>query len=276
MNTILTITGLTLRETQRRRVLWMGLLMAVAFLILYGLGFHFIYLDVANLPPTNQEFPFLFFSLAGLYASNFMVVMASLLVSVGTVSGEIESHTIDCLVTKPVRRWQVILGKWLGYTLIIFFFVLLLPGGVMLIVYLRSGFHLQNIIPGLSLMFLEGMIGLAVALLGSTRLSTLANAAMAFMLFGVAFVGGWIEQIGALLQNETAVDIGIFASILSPTEILWKKASALFEPRLVTGFEFAGPFSVTSQPSTAMLVYAILYAAAFLLLALYSFSHRDL
>src|SRR5688572_5626461 len=170
MNTILTIARLTIRETQRRRVLWIGLLMAALFLIVYGLGFHFIQVEVsAESGPRGKELFLIFISMAGLYACNFMVIMASLLISVGTISGELESHTLDSLVTKPIRRWEIVLGKWLGYTIIIFLFVLLLPGGVLLIVYLQSGYHLPNIIPGLSLMFLEGMVGLAVALFGGTR-----------------------------------------------------------------------------------------------------------
>jgi Cu-processing system permease protein len=273
-NTILTIARLTLRETQRRRVLWMGLLMGIAFLLVYGLGFHFIY-DEIQADVDEFDLLLVFFSLAGLYATNFLVIMVSLLISVATISGEIESHTIDALITKPIHRWEVVLGKWLGYAILIFFFILLLPGGVMLIVYLRSGFYLQNIVPALSLMFLEGMVGLSVALFGGTRLSTLANAAMAFMLYGVAFVGGWIEQIGALFRNETAVDIGIITSLLSPADTLWRKATTLLEPQVLLGDNFAGPFATTSQPNNVMIGYAVLYAAAFLWLALYSFSRRD-
>jgi Cu-processing system permease protein len=276
MNTVLTIAHLTLRETQRRRVLWMGLLMGIAFLIVYGLGFHFMYADlVATTSPDQRDFPLTLISTMGMYATNFLVIVVSLLISVATISGEVESHTIDCLVTKPIHRWQIVLGKWLGYAILIFCFILLLPGGVMLIVYLRSGFHLNNIVPGLSLMFLEGMVSLGVALYGSTRLSTLANAAMAFMLYGVAFVGGWIEQIGAIFGNETVVDIGIISSLISPSEIVWKKATALFQPSLGLVDNF-GPFGVFSQPNNVMIVYAVIYAAAFLFLAMRNFSRRDL
>jgi ABC-type transport system involved in multi-copper enzyme maturation permease subunit len=202
--------------------------------------------------------------------------MVSILVSVAAISGEIESHTIESLITKPVRRWEIILGKWVGYAAIILVYVLLLPGGILLIVYLRAGLTLENVPAGLALIYLEGLVGLSISLLGGTRLSTLANGALAFMLYGIAFVGGWVETIGAVLRNETAVDLGIIASLVMPSEILWKKASAVFEPRLVTGFEFAGPFAVSSQPSDAMIVYAVIYMVVLLLLALRSFSRRDL
>jgi ABC-type transport system involved in multi-copper enzyme maturation permease subunit len=195
---------------------------------------------------------------------------------VATISGEIESYTIESLLTKPIYRWELVTGKWLGYAIVIFFYVLLMPGGVMLIVFLRAGFALENVIPGLALIYLGGLLALTVSIAGGTRLSTLANGALAFMLFGIAFVGGWVEQVGAMLRNETAVDIGILSSLLMPTEILWKRASSLFEPQLVSGFEFAGPFSVTSQPSDVMMGYSLFYLVAMLVLAIWLFSRRDL
>lgn len=272
-----TIFRLTIRETQRRRILWIGLVMGLGFLLIFGLGFHFVYVDVmSSMSPEELQFPFLFLTLAGVYATNFLVIMVSVLISVATISGEVESHTIESLLAKPIRRWELLLGKWLGYAVIILFYVLLLPGGVMLIVYLRAGFALENIGLGLALIFLEGLIALSVSMVGGTRLSTLANGALAFMLFGIAFIGGWIEQIGALLQNEVAVDIGIVTSLIMPTEILWKKASSYFEPQLVTGFDFAGPFSVASQPSDLMIIYAFGYILALLGLGTYLFSQRDL
>lgn len=275
--TVSTIFRLTIRETQRRRILWIGALMGVAFLIIFGVGFHFIYQDITrHMQEDELLFPLRFLTLAGIYATNFLIVMVSVLISVATISGEIESHTIESLLTKPIGRWALIAGKWLGYAAIIFFFVLLLPGGVMLIVYLRSGFALENIVPGLVLIYLEGLVALSVSMAGGTRLSTLANGALAFMLFGIAFIGGWVEQIGAILRNETAVDIGIVTSLIMPTEILWKKASALFEPGLVTGFEFAGPFSVSSQPSDLMIAYSVAYIFILMLVALWLFSARDL
>jgi Cu-processing system permease protein len=275
--TVFTVARLTIREAQRRRLLRMGFLMGALFLIVFGIGFHLIYMDFTeSMLPSELEFPFLFLTLAGLYSTNFLVIMVSILVSVATISGEVESHTIESLITKPVRRWEIVLGKWLGFAAIILVYVLLLPGGILLIVYLRADFTLNNVPAGLALIYLEGLVGLSISLLGGTRLSTLANGALAFMLYGIAFVGGWVETIGALLRNETAVDLGILASLVMPSEILWKKASSLFEPRLVTGFEFAGPFAVSSRPSDAMIVYAFIYVVVLLLLALWSFTRRDL
>jgi Cu-processing system permease protein len=276
-NPIVVIAQLTIRETQRRRLLWIGALMGTGFLVIFGLGFHFVYADLKrNLVAGEFETPLLFLTLAGLYATNFLVILVSVLISVTTISGEIESHTIESLLTKPIGRWKLIVGKWLGYAAIILLYVLFMPGGVLLIVYLESGFTLNNIALAMLLMYLEGLIGLSVSIAGGTRLSTLANGAVALMMFGMAFIGGWVEQIGAIMRNETAVDIGIVTSLIMPTEILWRKATAIFEPGLVTGLGFNNPFSIGSQPSDLMMLYAVFYVVALVAVSIWLFAGRDL
>lgn len=275
--TTLLFVELTLRETQRRRILWVALVLAFGFLAVFGLGFHAIVTEMekfANLEEAITISGVLL--MTGLYAANLLVVLLAVLISVTAVSGEIDSHTVEAIVTKPIHRWQMISGKWLGFALLIALYILLLAGGLMLIVYLRTGVVLANIPTGLALMLLQGCIILSITMLGGTRLSTLANGVLAFMLFGIATLGGWIEQIGALLENETAVNIGILTSLLMPTQALWNRALVLFQPNFATSAYFAGPFAVISQPSDLMVVYALLYAGGFLLLALVSFSRRDL
>ncbi len=276
--TTLTIARLTIKETQRRRILWIGLLLGLAFLVVFSLGFHFIFQEFERTGSqvSQAQFLFNFLTLAGLYATNFLIIMLSVLVSVNAISGEIDSHTIDTLATKPVRRWELVLGKWLGYAGLILAGVIMLPGGIILFVFLRSGYLLQNIPLGLAFMLLEGLTVMTVSIAGGTRLSTLANGALAFMLYGLAFIGGWVEQVGALLRNETAVDLGIVASLLMPGEVLWRRASLVFQPEASGPFDQIGPFAVVSQPSDAMVVYAVLYVAVVLGLALWSFSRRDL
>lgn len=283
MQTILEIAKLTIRETQRRRILWVALFMGIAFLVVFGLGFHYIMVEFeAEMsspmdPGDDSRFVGTFLTLAGLYAINFLVIVMAALLSAGIISGEVESHTIETIVTKPVRRWEVVVGKWLGLTVIIAVYLLALAGGVLLIAYLRIGFTMDNVAAGLGLMLLGGLSMLSLTILGGTRLSTLANGSLAFMLYAVAFIGGWIEQIGAMLRNETAVDLGIVSSLLMPADVLWKRASLLLQPEMQSGLEFvAGPLTVFSQPSPAMTIYAVVYALLLLLVAIWSFSQRDL
>jgi ABC-type transport system involved in multi-copper enzyme maturation permease subunit len=97
------------------------------------------------------------------------------------------------------------------------------------------------------------------------------------MLYGIAFIGGWVEQIGAILRNETAVDLGIVSSLFMPADVLWKYASTVFQSTNIMANEsFAGPFTIGSQPSDSVIFYGLVYVSALLLLAMWSFTRRDL
>ena len=277
--TTFVIARLTIREAQRRRLLWVAMVMGAAFLLVFGIAFHFIQQDLELFPRVDDQASFVSALLltAGLYAVNLLVNVVAVLVSVGTVSGEIESHTIDAIVTKPIPRWQVIIGKWLAFAVLVLIYLVALVSGLMLIVYLRSGFYFDNIGRGVLLMAMAALTVLTVSIAGGTRLSTIANGVLAFMLFGLAFLGGLLEQVGALIRNQAADNVGIISSLFMPADSLWKKATAYFQAGQVDSNPFElGPFAAITEPSSIMIVYAILYLLALLAFAMWSFTRRDL
>lgn len=275
---IFVISRLTIREAQRRRLLWVALFMGLAFVLLFGIAFHYIQLDIERNQVMDDQLSFVSALLltAGLYAVNLLVNVVAVLVSVTTISGEVESHTVDAIVTKPIPRWQIVVGKWTGYAVLVLAYLVLLVGGLMLIVYLRSGFHMDNIGRGVLLMALSALLVLTVSIAGGTRLSTIANGVLTFMLFGIAFLGGLVEQVGALIRNQAAVNVGIVSSLIMPSDSLWKKAVSNFQPGEVSNPFELGPFAAITEPSTLMVVYSVVYLLVLLAFALWSFSRRDL
>jgi Cu-processing system permease protein len=203
----------------------------------------------------------------------------TVLTSVDTLSGEINSGTMHTLVSKPIQRWEIVVGKWLGFAGMITLYLVLMGGGVMGLIYLRSGYVAPNPIQALALIWLNGLVLLTISLLGGAILSTLANGVLVFGLFGVAFIGGWIEQIGSFIRNasvsQTAINIGVITSLIMPSEALWKRAAHEMQSPLVAALGVS-PFSSNTYPSAAMIAYAVLYLLAALALAVRLFSRRDL
>jgi Cu-processing system permease protein len=275
MNTIRTITWLTFHEARRRKMVLAALGLGGLFLLLFTIGFSLIdaNLKAHGVSAIQMRFNYNILLIAGLYVVHFLTVMLAIFASVDTVSGEIATHTIQAIVTKPVRRWQVVLGKWLGYAMMLLIYMAMLGGGIMLIVYLRSGYVPPNPAAVL-LLLLEALVLLSLSLLGGTLLSTLTNGVALFMLYGLAFIGAWVEQIGALLQSHAAVNVGIVTSLLMPVEALWRRAAYLMQPQILSAVP--SPFGGTSPPSQAMVLYAACYAVLALALAMGQFSRRDL
>jgi ABC-type transport system involved in multi-copper enzyme maturation permease subunit len=280
---VATIAVLTFREAARRKILLAALLLGLAFLIVYALGFHFITIEIEKdvediqMIELNQIRNFLL--MAGMYVVNFLAAIMTVLTSVDTLSGEIASGTIHTLVSKPIRRWEVVLGKFLGFAGMISLYLLLMGGGVMGFIYLRSGYSAPNPLQALALIWLNDMVLLGVSLLGGAMLSTLANGVLVFGLYGIAFIGGWIEQIGSFLPDaaasQTAVNIGIITSLILPSEALWKRAAHEMQSPLVSALGIS-PFTSTTYPSLMMVLYACGYALIALALAVHQFKRRDL
>jgi ABC-type transport system involved in multi-copper enzyme maturation permease subunit len=278
-----TIARLAFLEAARRKILLAALLLGLLFLIIYGLGFHFIIVEAeksvgnANLLQLNEIRNFLL--MAGMFVVNFLTSIMIVLTSVDTLSGEISSGTIQTLAAKPIRRWEIVMGKWLGFTGMLTLYLLLMGGGVMGIVFLRTGYTAPHPLRALELIWLNALVLLSVSILGGTILSTLANGVLVFGLYGIAFLGGWIEQIGSFLPDQaashTAVNIGIITSLIMPSEALWKRAAHELQSPLVAALGFS-PFSSAYYPSLLMVVYAVLYTVIALILAVLLFKQRDL
>jgi Cu-processing system permease protein len=279
INSVGVIAGLTFQEAARRKVLWAGFLLGMAFLLLYGLG---LYLLVSGDPgrfsginPLLRTQAINLPLMVGLYGVNFLIVMMTVLTSVDTLAGEITSGIIQAMATKPIRRWEVVVGKWLGFVGMLTLYVLLMAGGTLAVTYLLTGYTAPNMLRGLGLIWLESLLLLTVTCLWGTTFSTLTTGVMSFGLQSLAFIGGWIEQFGAIAQSRAATNLGIFTSLLMPSEALWRRAAFEMQSPLVSALGIS-PFSGASVPSSAMVFYAVLYLLVALAVAVLRFSRRDL
>lgn len=276
LRAVTVVAHLTFTEARRRRILAAALLLGVAFVVLFAVGLHFMARDIrAHAPPAQQAVFLNLLTLTALYAANFLIVMTSVLVTVDTLAGEISSGVIESLCTKPVSRTAVALGKWLGCWTLLALYALVLCGGVLAVGRLVGGQTPPDAGLGFLLIVLEGTVLLTLALVGGTRLSSLANGVTVFGLYGLAFVGGWMEQIGTMVGNASARYIGIAASLLVPSESLWQLAAYHMQPAIARDVQI-GPFLSASVPSPAMVGWALGYVLVALALALRLFHTRDL
>lgn len=271
------MAGVTFREAARKRVLWMALFAGAAFLLLFAIALHF---QVAQFNDRHVQ-PFISkqalsgMLMMGLYAIDLLVVVMTVLTSVDTLSGEIASGTIQAIATKPVHRWELLLGKWLGFAGMLTLYIIAMVAGINVLTHLIAGVTARHLVQGFSLIWLESMLLLSLTFFFGTAFSTLTNGVLVLGLHGLAFLGGWIEQAGALTGTPKAVNAGIIASILMPSEALWRRAAFEMQAPLATAINFS-PFSGASVPSPAMIAYAVLYAIAFLVLATWRLTNRDL
>ena len=278
MRNLVTIAHLTLHEAVRRRVLTAALIVGTAFLALFGVGMHFMLRELNkshDLTLIERRVMLNALTLAGLFAASRLIVITAVLLPVDTLSGEIGSGVIQTLAAKPVRRSEIVLGKWIGHWLVLLVYFVLIVGGVLVVARALGHFTPPHIERGLPLLMLEATVLLSVAIAGGTRLSTITNGMTAFGLYGFAFIGNWIEQIGTFTDNVAARNVGTVSSLIMPSESLWNLAAYQMQPTIMRELT-ATPFSPVAVPSVAIVWWSVGYIVVALWLGLRVFRRRAL
>ena len=272
-----TIAGITFREAARKKILWTALIAGLGFLALFGAALHFQIEDFR----THAIAPFIRYQIlsamlmVGLYVVDLLAVVMTILTSVDTISGEISSGTIHAIATKPIPRWQIFAGKWIGFAGMIGAFVLLTFGGTIAVAYGIAGVRPEHAIVGGVLVFLECLLTLAVTFLFGTWFSTLTSGVIVIGLCGIAFMGGWLEQMSGFTESARLVMVGVVTSLIMPSEAIWRRAAFEMQTPLAGSLPFS-PFANVSIPSPTMIGYAGFYLVVALIIALSHFQIRDL
>jgi ABC-type transport system involved in multi-copper enzyme maturation permease subunit len=277
------IARLTFREALRKRIMLGAIVLTLEFLALFTLGAYFAFgnlpADVSGQPGRAEMLRSLATSqmtLASLYVVNFMGGLLAVFASVGTISSEIEQGTLHAIVPKPLRRSDIVLGKWLGYAVMVSVYVLATSAMVIGVVYILAGYLPPDPVQGLLLMVFAALILLSLSMLGSTFLSAVTGGITVLILYAIALIGGMVEQIGTVIQNDTMLAIGTSTSIALPSDMLWRFAAHLLQPPLPLLGARAGPFSAAAPAETTMLAFAVLYMVASVGAAALIFQRRDL
>jgi Cu-processing system permease protein len=280
---ILILARMTFREAIRRRIVLTGLVLGILFLVVYSIGFYMIFTEISRETASDgtafarvaQNEMSNFLLLAGLYAVAFLSVAMGALLSADTLAGEISSGTIQTIVTKPLRRSDVVLGKWLAFAGLLALYLLVMSGGVVLGVFVQSGYLPDNLLAGLAMIYLEALLVMTFSLACSSAMPALATGGMVFGIYGLAFIGGWIEQIGAIFNNQTAVQVGIATSLFFPSEAIWRRAAFEMQSPFGAVLQMT-PFVTLSAPNLLMVAYAVLYLLVALAIAVSIYQKRDM
>jgi ABC-type transport system involved in multi-copper enzyme maturation permease subunit len=280
---VLAIAALTLREASRRRVLLALGAMTLLLLALSAWGFSRLAAESGGSALTSGE--------ARLTASivlNLVMFGFSLIAALGTaflagptVSGEGESGIALAVLARPVRRWEYLLGKWLGLVGFGAGFIVLAGLAQCLVVRATTDYWPPEPVTALALLAAQTVVLLTLAVLLSTAVSPMASGVVAVGLFCTTWVAGVVGGVGASLGNEAVERVGSVSRVLLPTDGLWRGAmNALQDPGALGAFGEGGgqafPFLSTSGLTRPYLAWAVVWVVMVWALAAASFVRKDL
>lgn len=277
----MTIVRATLWEAAKRRLLLAVVILSVVFVAVFTIGFAFAR-GRLGADPIEAEVAATILTVLGLYVASFLAAFLALFLSAGAVSGEIDSGQLHAVLARPLSRWSWLLQRWFGMAVVVTAYTLVLAGSLLLVARWAVGYQAVNPVAGLALMALQTLTLLTLGVFGSTRLSTLANGAVVFFAFGLAWMAGFVEFVGQVLDNVAMERVGIVTSLLVPSDALWRGAAAgLSSPAFLTaaaagGDEAGFPFTGVALPPLELVVWSVLYVPVLLALAGRIFNRRDL
>jgi ABC-type transport system involved in multi-copper enzyme maturation permease subunit len=185
----------TFREAVRDRVLYN----LIAFAVLLSAAAIFIgqiSIEIERLVVVNL----------GLTAVSLFGVIIAIFVGIGLVSKEIEKRTLYTVLSRPVRRWEFIVGKFFGLagTLVVNTFLMAIGvfGALLYVAHRFSGADF-SILAALYFIILEFLIICALSLLFSSFSSPLLSAVFAFSLFVIGSFADDLRGFATLTHGLT-------------------------------------------------------------------------
>jgi ABC-type transport system involved in multi-copper enzyme maturation permease subunit len=284
---VLVIARLTIQEASRRRLLLALIILTLIVVGFSAWGFHKITtVNRANGTPlplaevdliTSQLLIVVTFMYSGVLALSAAVVAAPL------ISSEVESGLLLSILARPVRRSEVVIGKWLGLAVLVALYAAGSAFLELVAVDWATGYLPPHPIDLVVYVGTEGLALLSLGLLMSTRLSGITGGVIALVAWLMGWIGGIVGDIGAGLQNTAVENVGIISHLVLPTDGLWRGAIYAMEPdvmiaqlRAAGTIGRANPFAQVEPPPSAFLLWVVVWFALMLALSIWSFRTREI
>jgi ABC-type transport system involved in multi-copper enzyme maturation permease subunit len=279
---LLTIARLTILEASRRKLLLALAALTLVVIALTSWGFSRLP-TVKDVTPAEVRLASSQLTILVAFMFSGVLALGSTLVAAPAIASDIESGIALAILPRPIRRSELLMGKWLGLAVLIAVYAGFSGVLEMVGIWLATSYLPPNPAAAIAFVAAEGIVLMTLALLLSTRLAPMTGGVIALVLFFVAWIGGIALAIGVTFDNETIKAIGNYSRLLIPTDGLWHGAIYYLEPSdILTLGRAAGraragnPFFAESPLPFWYLVWVFAWLVAVLGIANWSFARRDL
>ena len=230
-----------------------------------------------------------------------LVLISTLFATSRSIYEEIEDRTMLTLMSKPVSRWEVLVGKYLGIILAALLAVAVLGFVLILCTYLRIPtdyllrvntlddrearqladyrlMHLSGLVPSLILLWLQVSVLAAVGVALSTRFSLVVNLPTVILLYVAGNLTRFLPHEGSAVMRGFA---WVISTVLPYLQVFDLRDLTVYKPIAIAGTTFEkNPAAVPMSTIWLYLGIAAAYGVAYVTFALsaglYSFRTREL
>lgn len=283
---MIVIARLTVRELVRRRVVWVLAALTILSVTLVALGLDRL-VSLARAGDTNEleiriGVSQVLIMIAFMFS--FVLAMTAAFVGAPAIGGEIESGVALAILARPLRRAEVLLGRWLGSAVVVVAYTA--ASGLLAIAVATqvSGYGPPD--PFLAVAFLSGqaLVLLTLTLALGSVLPSIAAGAIAVVGFGLGWMAGVLAGVAAAFGVELLGHVAEVSRWVFPSDGLWRGVVYGLEPPLVvmlaTGnlprFADANPFYASAPPPLPFVIWSVVWIGLVLGISSWWFERRDL
>lgn len=288
MNTriVAVIAGLTLREIARRRILWVLVILAVASVALVGWGTERLVSIAREEGVEELEIRFAVSQILILIAFmfSFVLAMSAAFLAAPAIASDVETGTVHALLARPMRRAELVVGRWLGLSIVVGLYASgagLLAIGV---VGLVSGHTPPSPHVAIGFLSFQAVAVLTLALAFGTRLPGIAAGAITVVLFGLGWFAGVLGNIAIAFEADALRGASEVIRLILPTDGLWRGVIYGLEPPLVLLMAAGGgreamaanPFFADAPPPLPFVLWSVAWIVIVLGAGIALFRRREL
>jgi Cu-processing system permease protein len=281
---VLVVAGHALRESLRRRVFVVVVVLTLVFGGLYAWGASELFHDVSGF--NRNDFGLDGRTLAGatllglaMFGTLFLGAVLAVFLTLSAVRGDAETGLLQPLIVRPLGRHQYLAGRFLAAGTVAFAYVGIVYAGAVVITGVAGDWWPDRPVAAGLRLALAMVVVAGLALLGSIFLTATANGIGVLMVFGAGLLAGLLGSIGDALNSHTLQTIADTASWVLPFEALYRDALRLLVQDIpgVTGeIVQLGPLGGSHDAGPFLLPWVVVYLALVALLGAFAFGRRDL
>lgn len=278
---IFTIARLTLHEAARRKLVLAAVLLTIVVAALTGWAFHKLVAAACagtSCSATNLKILEATNLILLAFMFSFVLAVAGAFLAAPAIAVDVESGVLLSILPRPIRRSDVLLGKWLGLATLLTAYAVGACGLEFIVAKIAMGYVAPHPFAAIAYIVAGGLVVLSVAMAGSTRFATMTVGIVSIILYGLVWIAGIAGQAGTYFHNQTLENVGTITSLLLPTDGLWRGALYSMEPvaaLVAAGETRTDAFLAASAPTLAYHVWTAAWLAAVLGIAVYSFNRRE-
>lgn len=283
---MIVIARLTVRELVRRRVVWVLLALSIVSVTLVAWGLERL-VSLSRAEGTEEIAIRIGVSqvlILVAFMFSFVLAMTAAFVGAPAIGGDLESGVALAMLARPIRRAELLVGRWLGCAVVIVAYTVLsglLAIGAALLV---SGYGPPEPLLAVAFLAAQSLVLLTLTLALGSVLPSIAAGAIAVVAFGLGWMAGVMAGVAAVLGVEVLGRVAEVSRWILPSDGLWRGVVYGLEPPIVVliaagrapEIANANPFYASAPPPLAFVAWSLVWIGLVIGAAAWWFERRDL